>query len=146
MNHDIEKERWTRWDPAINGLEEIVYHITTFLDNKEGVTLTIVGWNRPPGAPTFRLFFKAPVIFYSKTGDSLCVISDNPPLIDYGPVAVDKWAFYKVTNSQQIARLKKSFFETEYNLPLQHFIIAEVESNTHIVTVEEPIATWIKHE
>ena len=109
MNHDIEKEGWTRWDPAIKGLEEIVYHITTFLDNEEGVTLTIVCWNRPPEAPTFRLFFKAPVIFYSKSGDSLCLISDNPPLIDYGPVAVDKWAFYKLTNSQQIARFKKSF-------------------------------------
>ena len=146
MSHDTEKECWVRWDPAIKGLEEIAYHITTFLDNKEGVTLIITGWNRPPDRPKLRLFFKVPVFFYSKTGDSLCLISDNPPLIDYGPLAVDKWAFYKVTNSQKITSLPQKKIEGEYNRPLQHFIIAEVESDTHIITIEEPVATWINHE
>lgn len=138
----MDREIWIKWEPVKN-LEEIAYCITSFSDDEHGITLIIKQYrDKSVEAGTLCIIFGGPVIFYSKTADSLCILPTDSNDIDYGP-DIGKWSFFKVLNSLIVTSLQKNLSTNLPQKALLHFVVTEVESDTHVITTQEPYVEWI---
>ena len=134
-----------KWFPTGGIPEGCPFIATSFYEDSSGIQVTfkIYAYSATESRQ-LKIFFKAPIIFYSKIGDSLCVISVGDECsIDRGPYG-GKWPFFQIQNSPLIERLLKS----EQNKALGstkffHFMIAGVESDLNIIVTQTPEAKWI---
>ena len=134
----MQKEFWIKWLP-IENLEETLYSTVSFFDDGTDVTLILKKYRTPEAkTPLLRIQFKGPIVFYSKTAESLCVIPKEYE-VDYG-TDIGKWPFFKIINSHLIIQLQKNLLQVEIpSFPLIHFVITEAESDVHIVSTSNPL-------
>lgn len=141
----MNKELWVKWEP-IADLKEQAYYISSFESNTSNTIIFIEKYPADQSSnKTLRVCFKEPIVFYAKIADSLRIVPMHDDPIDYG-VEIAKWTFFKVIHSHKIVSLEQSLSSTYRASPLIHFVITEVESETHIIATDDPVASWILND
>ena len=143
----MAQELWQKHAPVGGIAEGTPYMMASFYEDTSGITLTLRRDNyRADKSTKLKIFFKGPIILYRKTNDSLSVLAVNAGNVDYGP-DIGKAVFYKVTNSQLIARIRQSSLCAELlKINLMHFVLYEIDSEVVVIVMHEPQVEWIELE
>jgi hypothetical protein len=140
----MKKNLWQKWIPTEGIIEGHPFMATSFYEDVLGIKVTFkIYAHGTDESRQLKIFFKSPIIFYSKIGDSLCPLPVGKVQIDHGPDH-GKWRFFSIQNSNLIEQLltdqANSSLERE---SLYHFMVAGVESDLNVIVTQLPEAEWI---
>lgn len=134
------KEKWIKWEPMGNLAHN--YYVESITESLDGLRLVLFDSEKP--ADKILIRFAKSVDSFRRTTETFTYLTIDTLAEIYGTDFYEKWAFFKVENSEYLKWMSEQSYGISEERDFTHFCFLAVDSIVDVIANYEPEVFQIK--